>query len=180
MPEIEIRQATVADIPLLVGLDHRSATDTVWQMEFHHDRELGQVDIKFREVHLPRPVRFDYPRPVRALSDDWQRLSGLLVATIASKPVGYASMVLDMITQATWMTDLVVDKPARRQGIGSALLLSGVEFAINNDSRALMLEMQPRNGPGIGLALKMGLEFCGYNDGFYPANETGIFFRRSL
>ena len=180
MPEIEIRQTEAADILSLIGLDHSSATDVVWQMEFHHDRELSQVDIKFREVKLPRPVRFDYPRPVSMLRDDWQRFSGLLVATIAMKPAGYASMVLGETTKATWITDLVVDRPLRRQGIGSALLLSCMEYAINNDSRALVLEMQPRNGPAIALAEKMGLEFCGYNDGYYSANETAVFFRRSL
>ena len=180
MPEIEIRPAAAEDIHSLIELDHTTTTEFVWQMEFHHDRDLGQVGVSFRKVRLPRAVRHDYPRSAGTLMDDWQLFSGLLVATITEKPVGYVSLVRDRITRATWVTDLVVDKPVRRQGIGTALLLSGAEFAANNDSRDIVLEMHPRNGPAIGLALKMGFEFCGYNDFYYPGGEIGIFFRKSI
>lgn len=180
MPEIEIRPAVAADIPALIELDHSYLTDHVWQMEFKQERDQGQIHINFRKVRLPRTVRSDYPRPARALSDIWTQLSGLLVATLDSRPIGYASIIQDRITSASWVTDLVVDRPLRRKGVGSTLLLASAEWAANKDSRDIVLEMQPKNGPAIAMALKLGFEFCGYNDFHYPVNEIGVFFRKSV
>ncbi len=180
MPEIEIRPAVAADIPALIKLDHCFTTDHVWQMEFLPERERGQISVSFRKVRLPRAVRVDYPRPPRALADDWTRLSGLLVAELEEQSVGYAGLILDRITKATWISDLVVDKPLRRQGIGSALLLAASDWAGTMDSRTLVLEMLPKNHPAIQLAFKLGFEFCGYNDLYYAGHEIGIFFRKSL
>lgn len=180
MPEIEIRPALPIDIAALIELDHTYSTDLVWQMEFKHIRPLGQIDVAFRKVRLPRSVRHEVPRPPRSLADDWQRFSGMLVATIKERPIGYVSILLDPITRAAWVPDLLVDRPLRRQGIGSALLLSAADWATTKDSHDMVLEIQPRNGSGIEMALKLGFEFCGYNDFYYPTNEIGIFFRKSF
>jgi len=180
MPEIEIRPAVAADIPVLIELDHNYTTDHVWQMEFVPEHEQSQFNVSFRKVRLPRSVRVDYPRPARSLTEDWTRLSGLLVAALENQPVSYAGLILDRITKATWITDLIVDKPLRRQGIGSALLLAAADWAATKDSHNLVLEMQPKNHPAIQLSLKLGFEFCGYNDLYYPDHEIGIFFRKSI
>ena len=57
MPEIEVRPAIASDIPVLIGLDHYSTSDHVWQMEFEHDREIGKISANFRLVRLPRTAR---------------------------------------------------------------------------------------------------------------------------
>ncbi len=180
MPEIEIRPASAADISELIKLDHTFNTDHVWQMEFQQNRGQGQIQINFRKVRLPRMVRSDYPRPARSLAEIWTQLSGLLVATLESRPIGYASIVQDRVTSASWVTDLVVDRPFRRKGVGSALLLAAADWAATKENRDLVMEMQPKNGPAIEMALKLGFEFCGYNDFHYPVNETGVFFRKSV
>jgi ribosomal protein S18 acetylase RimI-like enzyme len=180
MPEIEIRPAAAADIPLLITLDHTYSTDHVWQMEFSHPHEAGQVSVNFRQVRLPRSIRVDYPRPPQALLEDWTRLSSLLVAWLDEQPVGYTSLVLDAQIHLTWVADLVVDRRLRRQGIGSALVLSAAEWSVAQDSHNLVLEMQPKNYPAIRLSLKLGFQFCGYNDYYYPNQEIGIFFRKSF
>ena len=180
MPEIEIRPAEAADIPALIELDHTYQTEYVWQMEFQHNHDEGQIQINFRKVRLPRLVRSDYPHPARTLADIWPQLSGLLVATLDTRPIGYTSLVLDRVTSASWVTDLVVDRPLRRKGVGSALLFSAAKWASTKESRDLVLEMQPKNGPAISLALKLGFTFCGYNDFHYPVNEVGVFFRKSV
>jgi len=180
MPKIEIRPAVAADIPVLIELDHDFSTDHVWQMELQDEHEPDQIGVYFHKVRLPRSVRVEYPRPVRSLVEDWARLSALLVALLENQPIGFAGLVLDHSTKATWVTDLVVDRPIRRQGIASALLLAAAEWAATMDSRTLVLEMQPKNHPAIQLASKLGFEFCGYNDLFYPNHEIGIFFRKSI
>jgi len=191
MPEIHIRPADPVDIPRLIELDHSYITDSAWQMEVRTDSNIGehnhdQIHIHFRRVRLPRPVRSDYPRPVRSLIDDWPRLSGILVASMddpqmpSPTVIGYASLVIDRVVHAVWVTDLVVDRSLRRKGIGSALLFAAANWSAAEDIHDLVLEMQPKNGPGISLAQKLGFEFCGYNDFYYPNHETGIFFRKSF
>ncbi len=94
MPEIEIRPATSADIPIMADLDHDYVSDFVWQMEVQ--RESGQkptdirTEIIFRQLKLPRSLRVTYPRPVSDLAKDWKERSCLLVAMMK------AAMALSM------------------------------------------------------------------------------------
>jgi ribosomal protein S18 acetylase RimI-like enzyme len=180
MPEIEVRPAEATDIPALIALDHNYTSDHVWQTEFHHDREDGQVTVKFRQVRLPRAVRVEYPRSPHALEEDWSDRSGLLVALLDGVPVGYISLMLVTDSQTAWVTDLIIQRRLRRKGIGSALVLAALEWAGDMDCQDLVLEMQPKNYPSIKMALKLGFEFCGYKDRYFPNQEVGIFFCRSV
>jgi len=179
MPEIEVRPAIASDIPTLISLYHNYTTDYVWQMVFQSERTEGQ-SINFRRIRLPRPVRVEYPRSPHSLSKDWEQRSGILVALLEKQAIGYVSLMLNKIPSTTWITDLVVARSLRRQGIGSALLLASLEWAANTGCRYVVLEMQPKNIPGIQLAQKLGFEFCGYNDLYYPDHEIAIFFQKSI
>ena len=102
------------------------------------------------------------------------------IAREQGAPLTYAGLMLDQVTGATWVADLVVDRPLRRKGIGSTLLLAAADWASTQNSHDMVLEMQPKNGPAVSMALKLGFEFCGYNDFYYPVNEIGFFFRKSF
>ncbi len=115
MPEIEIRPAISADIPALIAIDHHFTSENVWQMEIQQDE--SQIAISFREVRLPRSVRVDYPRSPGELADTWTQRSGVLVALLEGEPIGYATLMLELAPLTTWMTDLVVTRRLRRQGI---------------------------------------------------------------
>jgi len=180
MPEIDIRPAAASDITFLTKLDHSYTTDHVWQMDFEHMREPGQINTTFRKVRLPRAVRYEVPRSPISLLDDWQHYAGLLVAILEDEPVGYIGMLIDGVTRAVWVADLVVSAIARRQGIGTTLIFAAADWASTKDSNTIVLEIQPRNDPAINMALKLGFEFCGYNDFYYPGNEIGLFFRRTF
>ena len=185
MPEIEVRPAIASDIPLLVALDHHYISDRVWQMELRSRDEASHDDeqvrmIYFRQVRLPRSVRVEYPRSPRSLANDWTSRSGILVAVLAGRPIGYTSLMLNIVPRTTWISDLVVDRPLRRQGIGSALMLAAFEWASNMATQNLVLEMQPKNHPAFQLSLKLGFEFCGYNDRYYNNREIGIFLGKSV
>lgn len=177
MPEIEIRPANAADIPRLAALDHRYTTDHVWQMEVDQDQE-GAFSVAFREMRLPRVVRVEYPRPPADLTSDWTHMGGLLVALLGGRPIGYAGLLLDRLPGAAWVSDLMVDPQVRGKGVATGLLLAAAEWAVSMDRHLLVLEMQPKNDPAIRLALKLGFEFCGYNDSYYANHEIGMFFRK--
>ena len=51
-------------------------------------------------------------------------------------------------------------------------------WASERDSNQLMLEMQSKNYPAICLANKLGYEFCGYSDRYYPNQDIALFFAR--
>jgi ribosomal protein S18 acetylase RimI-like enzyme len=184
MPTIEIRPAIEKDIPSLVALDHNYVSDYVWQMEISHNEhglgEASQVQIGFREIHLPRSVRVDYPRIAQALTAEWGQRDGLLVALFENEPVGYASLMLGLAPLTAWVTDLVVKRRLRRQGIGSALLLAAQAWGLQHDCRNLALEMQSKNFPAIKLAEKLGFDFCGYNDRYYANHDIALFFATTL
>lgn len=184
MPEIEIRPAIEEDIPILVDLDHHYVSDYAWQMEISHAEALtgegSQVQASFRQIRLPRSVRVDYPRQPKILIDDWAQRSGLLVATLEKIPVGYTSLMLGIAPLTTWVTDLVVKRRLRRQGIGTALLLAAHDWGVQHNSRNLVLEMQSKNYPAIQLAQKLGFDFCGYNDRYFANHDIALFFAKSL
>jgi ribosomal protein S18 acetylase RimI-like enzyme len=184
MPEIEIRPAVEIDIPLLVELDHNYVSDYAWQMEIRRaetvSKDESEIYAGFRQIRLPRSVRVDYPRQPQALLKDWSGRSELLVATHENQPVGYISLMLGIAPLTAWVTDLVVKRRLRRQGIGSALLLAAHDWGLHQDIRNLVLEMQSKNYPGIQLAQKLGFDFCGYNDRYYANHDIALFFAKSL
>lgn len=177
MPEIHIQPAVAENIPFLVALDHTYISDYVWQMEIQQAEE-GQTAVYFREARLPRSVRVEYPRNPRNLLEDWAGRDALWVALLADEPIGYLSLNLSLAALTAWVTDLVVKRRLRRQGIGSALVLAAQEWALQHDCRHLVLEMQPKNYPAIHLAQKLGFEFCGYNDRYYANHDIGLFFAK--
>jgi ribosomal protein S18 acetylase RimI-like enzyme len=178
MPQIEIRPAKSDDIPALLALEHNYVSDFVWQMDLQRDEH--KTSIIFRQVKLPRSVQVKYPRSPQALSDEWTKKSCVLVASMEAEIVGYACLMNNMAPKTTWVTDLVVLRRQRRQGIGTALLLASQDWALQKNNRRIILEMQPKNFPAISLAQKLGFDLCGYNDHYYTNQDIALFFSKWL
>ena len=177
MPEIEIRPASAEDIDALVKIDHSYSSDHVWQMDPHF--ASGQTGAVFREVRLPRKTKVDYPRSPQSLTKHWESYSGVLVAIHSGEPVGYTSLVENMIPITTWVMDLAVRPNLRRQGIGTALTIAALEWTgAQTKSQRLILGMQTKNFPAINLAQRMGFDYCGYIDHYYPNRDIAIFFTK--
>ena len=178
MPEIEIRPATLADLTLLVELDHTYQTSRVWQMD--RTMEKGQISIHFREVRLPRPVRVEYPKAFGAEEKEWLKEAAVIVAILKGAPVGYVRLQEQDAPRMGWITDLAVSPAERRQGIGTAMVLAAQEWCTQRRIKHLIVGMQSKNYPAICLMQKLGYEFCGYNDHYYPNQDIALFFDRYL
>ena len=178
MPEIQIRPAIAVDIPKLIAIDHHYTSENAWQMDLII--EEGQIAVNFRQIHLPRSVKVEYPRSPQSLLVDWNKRSGLLVAILEDEPIAYISMMQDIAPATTWVTDLVVLRRLRRQGIGSALVLAGQDWARQHSTYRMVLEMQPKNYAAYSLSQKLGYTFCGYNDSYYTNHDITLFFAKSL
>jgi len=178
MPKIEIRPAISTDIPELVQINHHGQTDYVWQM--NRVVNEGEITIQFREVRLPRSVQVEYPYPASALLANWKDRAGLLVACLEGRQVGYIGLSDDHHPSTAWVTDLVVAPEIRRQGIATALLLAAQNWGIQRRLREMQLGVQSKNYPAIRLAVKLGFDFCGYNDHYYSSQDIALFFTRFL
>jgi ribosomal protein S18 acetylase RimI-like enzyme len=180
MPEIEIRPASEKDIESLVEIDHHYFSDHVWQIEFQNSYENEQISVNFRQVHLPRLIKVDYPRPRKFLQESWSESSGILAASYNEQVVGYIRLLLNKASNTTWVSDLAVAEMYRRQGIGSTLVLAAIDWANQMETHNLVLEMQPKNYPAIQMAKKLGFEFSGFSNRYYANHETGLFFCKAL
>jgi len=177
MPEIEIRPAKEEHIEALININHSYSSDHVWQMDQQY--VSGNIGAAFREVRLPRIAKVEYPRPTKAFKNNWDSYSGVLVAIHTDQPVGYTSLVENMIPTSTLMLDLVVVPNLRRQGIGSALTLAALDWVkAQTKSHRLVLGMQTKNFPAINLAQRLGFDYCGYIDNYYPNRDIAIFFTK--
>jgi len=178
MPRIEVRPTTTEDIDAFINLRHDYMTSHVWQM----DRILddGQVNIKFREMRLPRAVEVYYPNYYQLKNNDWLEKGDTLTALHSGKVVGYIKITEQPKSSTAWITDVVVDDKMRRMGIGSALVIAAQEWAVERNLRWLIIEMQLKNYPGIKMASKLGFEFSGYSDHYYPNQDIALFFAKYL
>lgn len=178
MPQIQVRPAVIEDIPKLMEIDHSYHTDHVWQLDFiNEERYIG---INFRENRLPRSVKVEYPRSTKRMMKDWIHRDALLVALFEKQPVAYVSISTDLAPLSGWITDLAVNPNYRHQGIATALIMAGQEWATQQQLRRMIVDMQSKNIPSIRLFRKMGFEFCGYNDHFYANQDIAIFFSHFL
>lgn len=178
MPRIEVRPTISEDVEAFINLRHDYMTSHVWQM----DRLLedGQVNIKFREMRLPRAVEVYYPNYYLLKTNDWLQKGDTLTALHNGKIVGYIKIIEQANAQTARISDLVVDDKLRRKGIGSAMVIAAQEWAVDRNLRWLIIEMQLKNYPGIKLASKLGFEFSGYNDHYYPNQDIALFFAKYL
>lgn len=175
---MQIRPARPRDLEVCGALDHSYTTDSVWQVE--EREEIGVLTVAFRVASLPREMRVNYPRQGEELLAGWRRRDGFLVAEEGGHIYGYVALTAQAEHGIAWVGDLVVDRPWRRRGIGTALLQSAAQWGRDNDLGWLVLEVQTKNYPAIRFCRSRGLTFCGYNDHYWPSRDIALFFGESL
>ena len=176
--KVNIRPLALVDITTLSEMDHSYHTDYVWQMDLQSHPE--EVMVRFRQVRLPRSMLVDYPNPPPRILEDWQKRDGVLVADLNEETIGYISLDRNQVPGLVLVTDLVVLRRLRRQGIGSQLLLAAQTWANEKGDKQMLLEMQSKNYPAIRLANKLGFEFCGYSDRYFVNQDIALFFGRRI
>ncbi len=179
MPQVAIRPAISSDLSALSQILLSYYTVRVWQMDRSMEEE--QIQVRFREVRLPREVLVEYPRSIEDIfQEGWLEKGIFLTASLANVPVGFARLALEVTSGNLWVKDLGVRHDVRRQGVGTALLIAVQDYALERKYRRILLEMQSKNYPAIQLAKKLGYEFSGYSDAYYANQDIALFFAQSL
>lgn len=176
MPEITIRTVTPEDIDTLSALEHGYYSEYVWQMSL--DLDPREFRTEFRRVRLPRRVMVPYPRHRDMIFQGLDRPLAFLVAELAGQPVAYARVEEKCESFTARVSDLVVSAPMRRQGIASGLLVSVMNFISKRNYHYLILEMQSKNDPAVAMAAKLGFNYSGFMDHYFPNQELALFFSR--
>ena len=176
---MQLHLAELADISICYQMDMSYTTDYVWQMQ---TRENGRtIDVRFDTVRLPRPMRVRYPRSPDELIEHWQQAGYFSVArTVEDEVVGFLDASPQPLQNLLWISNLAVEQDHRRQGLGTILLKSAIHWALEQNLRQLMIEVQTKNYPAISFAQKHGFQFCGYNERYYPNGDIALFFSRSI
>ncbi len=177
MTTLDIRTTVSTDLARLSALDHTVDTEYVWQLDLH--RDPGQVEVGLREVRLPRTIRLAHPRPANELPDTWH-IRPMLSAMLGLEAVAYVRFSDIFVPHAVWITDVVVGKPLRGQGLARKLISSAEAWGLQRGLRKAIIEVQSKNAPAIRMIQKLGFEFCGYNDQYYATRDVALFFSRSI
>lgn len=176
--QIRVRPAWSRDLEACEALDHSYTTDRVWQME---TREVNAaLTVTFRVARLPREIRVNYPRQGEDLLAGWQRRDVLLVAQEAGRVYGYVGLNAQVEYGIASVGDLVVDRPWRRRGIGTALLRAAARWGRDHDLVRVVIGVQTKDYPAIQFCQSRGLTLCGYNDHYWPSQDIAVFFGESL
>ena len=173
-----VRPAELADLDVCLTLDPSYSTESVWQMDL--TSEDSQVAVSFRTIRLPRSMRVEYPHDHDQWVAGWKRCDGFLVAHLGERLVGYVALSAHAAEGLGWVSDMVVQRANRRQGVGLALLNEASHWAKTRGLRWMVIEAQTKNYPAICFCQKNGFSFCGFNDHYYPNQDIAVFFARNL
>jgi len=165
--------------------------------------------VTFQPLRLPRalhePGLFSLRRP-RARTAAWRAAGCLLIAgpprpapppddpaaadapEEPPDPIVWAFMVLNGVAGAgvTWIAELTVAAEHRGRGLGRMLVEAARAWAAapvdqggGGGLEALMIELSPRNYPGIAFCRREGFRFAGFTDYSLAAGDLRLFFIRS-
>ena len=161
---MNLRRLAPEDIPQLSEID-----GTIDSREYFHVSRTGEgVTLQFSlEIH---PLRERAIQPNR-LGDELnflirQIVSGAdeglaLVAEHDSQIVALLLGQMDMPRSVLKIFDLRVDHDFRRQGLGAGLIFQAIQFARDNELRAVMMETKTNNLPAARLLQKYSFEIAG-------------------
>lgn len=92
--------------------------------------------------------------------------------------VGFAGAML--VADEAHVTNLLVDPPWRRRGIGFELMRSLIEAAVEAGARHLTLEVRSRNEAARALYTRVGLAPVGVRQGYYGDDDALILWAHDI
>ncbi len=180
MSSFLIRDGLESDLEACLALDHSCITEHVWQMNIQPGTDQSQI--LFKTERLPRSMeifhRSDLARLRLALVD--QECFLVAAARDNADILGYLTMRSDPVHYIALTQDVVIAPTYRRHRIATRLLHVARQWAREHDHLRLTVETQTKNYPSIKFCQANGLNFCGFNDHYFPNGDIAVFFTQSL
>ena len=173
MPEITVREAAEADLASLAQID----------VSYTAGERILSLRRSGTSPELTFSLRWRAGTPVERVYDELT-VDGLrraltkgadlfLVAEVEGRLTGYLMVVLPRWTDAGEITDVVVDRPLRRRGVGRALVQAATEWARDRGLRALWVEPGADHAEAIEFYLSLGFRLSGLNDRWTSNDKEG-------
>ena len=144
-PEVEVRQATVADLDLLVPL-------------FNAYRQFYRLPSEPERVRRFLLERFEHHQSVILLAFEYAAAVGFIQL--------YPSFSSGAMARIFILNDLFVAPEARRRGVGSALLQAAAEYGRSSGALQLVLSTEVTNTTAQAVYERIGWKrdtvFCVY------------------
>jgi len=164
------------------------------------------VSFLVQQVRLPQKRLIPLPSAMMPLERVWERSDARLVAVDGEtldgaadeRPAGVREeegedipppsaqvrgvLLLQMLPdqQQAMIARLLVDRPARGQGVGTTLLRAARAWAAAEWMSALLAHVPLRNVPGIAFYLRRGFRVCGLHEHYYPTREDALLLVRGV
>ncbi len=179
-----IRPANLADIELVINLDHSYVTDHVWQMGAHEAaREavrggVGEYESVFRLSALPRQMKVPGSFEPRSLRRILNRCDFAWVrqGEDSGDLYGYLGMAIVPWQSTGWIPVMCVRPDQRRKGVGTQLVRTAIAQAKELGLRTVTLDLSTKNYPGTRLAQTRGFRFSGYADNYGSGQDIAMFY----
>lgn len=171
---LHFRSATVDDFEGCISIDHSHLTRHVWQLSVSENDHAKQI--RFQLVKLPQETAVSYPYEGDELMLRWCACDWFLVGEENGRLQAYITAAKEKLTPTAWIYDMVVAPEYRRQGYGSRMIASAINWARTNQAKQLMVALSMKNDPAMKFFLKSGFTFCGYNETSYRMRDISLFF----
>jgi len=183
-----IRPLQAADVLRMAHLDFEFTS--TWALAL--EKEVTGLAVTWRLVprRLEQPYRSSAFGPTE---QEWAELeqnltNGLregFVVDQDGQPVALVELGVENWRSVGVVWNLLVHRPCRRQGIGTALLHAAIDWGRKRSLRALMLEAQTNNWTALRFYRRMGFVPGGVDDHFYTnwdreAGEVALFWYYEL
>ncbi|HEY8768689.1 MAG TPA: GNAT family N-acetyltransferase [Dehalococcoidia bacterium] len=162
---IHVRAAVEGDFAALSRLDLTYPTRRYLAIERAGAAPEHTFSLRWREREATDAVYNDYP--VEKLLAAESKVDLFLVAEADGVAVGLLMVMVPAWTDAAEITDLAVDRRARRVGAGKALVEAATAWALERGYRALWVEPRADNEESIEFYLRTGFRLSGFNDRLY-------------
>ncbi len=161
---VVVREATEADFESLTRLD---LTYTVGDRYLELERSGSEPELTYSmrwRTGTGRERVYDELKVDGLRATLEKHTDAFFVAELDAKITGYLMIVKPRFTNAAEITDVAVHRPARRSGVGRALVDAAVAWARDRDLRAVWVEPQGDGGDTIDFYLSVGFRVSGLND----------------
>ncbi|HEY1657301.1 MAG TPA: GNAT family N-acetyltransferase [Candidatus Sulfotelmatobacter sp.] len=148
MPDVNVRRATLADIPAIIALDRQTPNAAHWS-SLQYEARIGAEKLPMSES--------------LALIAEETLDSGTENAT----PAIFGFLVAHRVDKEWELENIVVAENLRWRGIGSNLAKEFLKYAGNEMEQGVSLEVRESNKPARAFYRKLGCKEMGRRKGYY-------------